>query len=105
MQTWQSHCTLLLRSGKLFGVIIKTTDDSFVKVVDKRPAEIILYESGDTVTENALFTAAGTNNVTVIKYASTNYMVQEVCAFLQLFGVKSEGVGYHHSNCYRCGHI
>ncbi|MCA9357062.1 UDP-N-acetylglucosamine 1-carboxyvinyltransferase [Candidatus Nomurabacteria bacterium] len=77
-----------------FGVNIKTTDDSFVvKVVDKRPAEIILYESGDTVTENALFAAAGRTNTTVIKYASANYMVQEVCAFLQLFGVKIEGVG------------
>ncbi len=77
-----------------FGVDIKTTDDAFVvKHVPKKPTEIILYESGDTVTENALFAAALTPSTTVIKYASANYMVQEVCAFLIACGVKIEGVG------------
>lgn len=77
-----------------FGVDIKTTEDAFrVTVKPKRPKEIILYESGDTVTENALFAAAGRPETTVIKYASANYMVQEVCAFLRLFGVQIEGVG------------
>ena len=77
-----------------FGVDIKTTEDAFVvKRVPKKPSEIILYESGDTVTENALFAAALTPSTTVIKYASANYMVQEVCAFLQLCGVKIEGTG------------
>lgn len=77
-----------------FGVDIKTTEDSFdVGVKPQTPKEIILYESGDTVTENALFAAAGRPETTVIKYASANYMVQEVCAFLQLFGVKIEGIG------------
>lgn len=77
-----------------FGVDIKTTEDAFVvKTTPRRPAEIVLYESGDTVTENALFAAAGRPDTTVIKYASANYMVQEICAFLQLFGVKIEGIG------------
>jgi len=77
-----------------FGVNIKTTADSFVvKTTVKRPAEIILYESGDTVTENALFAAAGRASTTIIKYASANYMVQEVCNFLTLLGVKIEGIG------------
>lgn len=77
-----------------FGVDIKTTDDAFiVKSVPKNAGEIILYESGDTVTENALFAAALTPSTTTIKYASANYMVQEMCAFLSLFGVKIEGVG------------
>jgi UDP-N-acetylglucosamine 1-carboxyvinyltransferase len=77
-----------------FGVDIKTTEDAFrVTVKPKRPKEIILYESGDTVTENALFAAAGRPETTVIKYASANYMVQEVCAFLRLFGVQIEGFG------------
>ncbi len=77
-----------------FGVDIKTTEDAFVvKRVQKKPSEIILYESGDTVTENALFAAALTPSTTVIKYASANYMVQEVCAFLELCGVKIEGIG------------
>ncbi len=77
-----------------FGVAITTTNDSFeVKVDLKKPSEIILYESGDTVTENALFAAAGRSETTVIKYASANYMVQEVCTFLQALGVSVEGVG------------
>jgi UDP-N-acetylglucosamine 1-carboxyvinyltransferase len=77
-----------------FGVDIKTTNDSFVvKSAPKSASEIILYESGDTVTENALFAAALTASTTVLKYTSANYMVQEVCAFLTLFGVKIEGVG------------
>ncbi len=77
-----------------FGVDIKTTDDAFVvKHQPKKPSEIILYESGDTVTENALFAAALTPSTTVIKYASANYMVQEVCHFLLAAGVKIEGIG------------
>ncbi len=77
-----------------FGIDIKATSDSFVvKSAPKSASEIILYESGDTVTENTLFAAALTPSTTVIKYASANYMVQEMCAFLSLFGVKIEGVG------------
>ncbi|HMA78536.1 MAG TPA: UDP-N-acetylglucosamine 1-carboxyvinyltransferase, partial [Candidatus Paceibacterota bacterium] len=77
-----------------FGVDIATTEDSFeVTVKHKQPREIILYESGDTVTENALFAAALTPSTTVIKYASANYMVQEMCAFLMACGVQIEGVG------------
>jgi UDP-N-acetylglucosamine 1-carboxyvinyltransferase len=77
-----------------FGVDIKTTETAFVVSTTKKPAgEIILYESGDTVSENALFAAALTPTETVIKYASANYMVQEICIFLQMFGVKIEGIG------------
>jgi len=77
-----------------FGVSIETTETSFdVSVSPKCPHEIILYESGDTVTENALFAAALSECTTVIKYASSNYMVQEMCAFLSACGVKIEGVG------------
>ena len=77
-----------------FGVAIETTNDAFkVSVQLKCPGEIILYESGDTVTENALFAAALAPCTTVIKYASANYMVQEICTFLRACGVKIEGVG------------
>lgn len=77
-----------------FGVAIKTTESAFEVNVKKRAAgEIVLYESGDTVTENALFAAALTPRTTVIKYASANYMVQEMCAFLMQCGVTIEGVG------------
>ncbi len=77
-----------------FGVDIKTTDDSFVVTTQaKVPKEIILYESGDTVTENALMAAALTPHTVTIKYASANYQVQELCVFLTLLGVKIEGIG------------
>ncbi len=77
-----------------FGVDIKTTEDSYdINVKVATPEEIILYESGDTVTENTLFAAALSPSTTIIKYASANYMVQEVCAFLMKLGVKIEGVG------------
>tara|TARA_B100000508_G_scaffold38018_2_gene29792 strand:- start:1299 stop:2798 length:1500 start_codon:yes stop_codon:yes gene_type:complete len=77
-----------------FGVDINTTEDAFkVKVDPKKPEEIVLYESGDTVTENALFAAAGRPETTTLKYVTANYMVQEVCTFLQQLGVSIEGFG------------
>lgn len=77
-----------------FGVHIHTTDESFVvTTTPKTPTEIILYESGDTVTENALMAAALTPHTVTIKYASANYQVQELCVFLKLLGVQIEGIG------------
>ncbi len=77
-----------------FGVHIQTTEEVYkVTVAPQCPQEIILYESGDTVTENALFAAALSPCVTTLKYASSNYMVQEMCAFLIECGVKIEGIG------------
>jgi len=58
-----------------------------------KPAEVVLYESGDTVTENALMAAARIPGETVIKYASANYQVQDLCFFLELLGVTIEGIG------------
>lgn len=76
------------------GVKIKATSESY-KVEHKklRANEIVLYESGDTVTENAIIAAAKIPGTTVIKYASANYMGQDVCHFLQELGVKIEGIG------------
>ncbi len=76
------------------GVNIETTETHYVIDAKKlQPAEIILYESGDTVTENAIIAAAGIPGTTTIKYASANYMGQEVCFFLEKLGVKIEGIG------------
>jgi len=55
--------------------------------------QVILYETGDTVTENAILAAALKPGKTVIKYASANYMVQDLCKFLEQMGVKFEGIG------------
>lgn len=78
-----------------FGVKIKTLGKYYsVDASRKKPAqEIILYESGDTVTEAVLMAAAMFKNQTTIKYASANYQVQEICFFLSKLGVKISGVG------------
>ena len=78
-----------------FGVDIKVTETAYQIEVDriKPTKEIILYESGDTVTENTLMAAALTPGETTIKYASANYMVQELCFFLLNCGVKIDGIG------------
>lgn len=76
------------------GVDIKTTDNAYEITHNAlTPAEIVLYETGDTVTENAIIAAARIPGTTVIKYASANYMGQEVCFFLEKLGVKIEGIG------------
>jgi len=54
---------------------------------------VVLYESGDTTTENILMAAALTPGVTTIKMASANYMIQDLCFYLEKLGVKIEGIG------------
>lgn len=58
-----------------------------------KPAEFVLYETGDTVTENAIMAAAQIKGKTVIKMASANYMVQDLCFFLEKLGIKINGIG------------
>ncbi|MFA5651875.1 MAG: UDP-N-acetylglucosamine 1-carboxyvinyltransferase [Candidatus Paceibacterota bacterium] len=77
-----------------FGIDIKTKSSSYdVSSDGLKPAEFALYESGDTVTENAIMTAALIPGKTTIKFASANYQVQDLCFFLQELGVKIDGVG------------
>ena len=59
----------------------------------KQPAEIIMYEASDTGVENVLMAAARIPGKTTIKFASANYMVQDLCVFLQKCGVMIEGIG------------
>ena len=54
---------------------------------------ILLTERGDTVTENVIMAAALSPDTTIIRNASPNYMVQDVCFFLQKLGVTIEGIG------------
>lgn len=76
------------------GIKIETIHDHYQVSAQKlKPAEIVLYEMGDTVTENALMAAALIPGKTTIKLASANYMVQDVCLFLQGLGVEIEGIG------------
>jgi UDP-N-acetylglucosamine 1-carboxyvinyltransferase len=91
-RTVEPHKTAL----RPFGVKIVATDGSYhvdrdTSVRPGRP--IVLTERGDTVTENALMAAARLDQVTVIRNASSNYMVQDLCCYLELLGVPVEGVG------------
>jgi UDP-N-acetylglucosamine 1-carboxyvinyltransferase len=77
-----------------FGVDIVAKQGHYhVKVNPKKPTDIILYESGDTTTENVIMAAARYDGEVTIKMASANYMVQDLCIFLRKLGVKIDGVG------------
>ncbi len=77
-----------------FGVDIIATGGHYHVTVKKKPAgRLVLYESGNTVTENTLFAAARTPETTIIQAASGDYMVQDVCHFLTKLGVHIDGVG------------
>ncbi|MEJ7831432.1 MAG: UDP-N-acetylglucosamine 1-carboxyvinyltransferase [Nocardioides sp.] len=79
-----------------FGLEVKATDGSYHAQVNRaieptRP--IVLTERGDTVTENVLMAAALHPGTTVIRNASSNYMVQDLCFYLQRLGVEVGGIG------------
>ncbi|HEX7368081.1 MAG TPA: UDP-N-acetylglucosamine 1-carboxyvinyltransferase [Candidatus Saccharimonadales bacterium] len=77
-----------------FGVSIIATQGHYNVTVNKKPAgRIVLYESGDTVTENTLTAAARVPEETTIQFASANYAIQDVCFFLEKLGVKISGIG------------
>lgn len=94
-------CTLGLRSVRphlmaleRFGVAIEARSENYrITHTGLRPAEVVLYESSDTATINALFVAARIPGTSVVKYASANYQVQEVCGFLRALGIGVEGIG------------
>ena len=78
-----------------FGVKIVAHSGQYdVSVSRKLPTEpVVLYEASDVATENALIAAARMEGQTIIKQASANYMVQDLCYFLQKLGVKIDGIG------------
>lgn len=82
---------------KHFGLEVDATSCTgfYMATVNKKsPAKpIVMTERGDTVTENILMAAAKAESTTIIRNASPNYMVQDVCFFLQKLGVKIEGIG------------
>lgn len=89
-----------LRALKHFGLEVTAASDGFYNAhVDRKlrdssqPRKIVLIERGDTVTENAVMAAALSPTETTIVGASPNYMVQDLCFFLEELGVKIEGIG------------
>lgn len=94
-------CTLGLRSVRphlfaleRFGIAIEALSESYrVTHTKLHGAQVVLYEKSDTATINALLAAARIPERSVIKYASANYQVQEVCGFLQMLGIGVDGIG------------
>jgi len=80
---------------KPFGLSVETVTGKYKAVTKSMKPErtIVLSERGDTVTENVLMAAALNDGVTVIRNASPNYMVQDLCFYLEKLGVKIEGIG------------
>ncbi len=78
-----------------FGADVITRTGHYNVLVNRHlpKRNIVLYESGDTTTENTLMAAAGFEGETIIKMASANYMVQDLCFFLKKLGVKIDGIG------------
>ncbi len=76
------------------GIKVKVTHlDYQINSTALKPGHIVMYEAGDTAIENILMAAAKIEGKTTIKFASSNYMVQEICFFLEKCGVKIEGIG------------
>ncbi len=77
-----------------FGARIHTTDNDYnISRGTLKPANIVMYEASDTATENVLMAAAKIPGKTVIRFAGSNYMVQDLCFFLEQCGVRIEGIG------------
>ena len=78
-----------------FGLSVQATSDRYVATSKSQAIDraIVLTERGDTVTENVIMAAALYDGVTIIRNASPNYMVQDVCFFLQALGVNIDGIG------------
>lgn len=87
-----SHIDALAR----LGIIVEGNEEAHtyhVECNDMKPAEIIMYEASDTGVENVLMAAARIPGITTIKFASANYMVQDLCVFLRNCGVQIDGIG------------
>ena len=91
-RTVEPHLSAL----RAFGLNVTATSGFYDATVDASVSPqkpIVLTERGDTVTENVLLAAARHDGVTVIRNASPNYMVQDLCFFLGKLGVRIDGVG------------
>ena len=90
-----------LQALKSFGLKVDATKNSGFYEVEVAQGTlnkytdryIVLTERGDTVTENVLMAAALSPGKTTIVGASPNYMVQDMCFFLEKLGVKITGIG------------
>jgi UDP-N-acetylglucosamine 1-carboxyvinyltransferase len=85
-----------LHALRKYGLSVKPSENFYRVQVTPQPADkvtVTLIERGDTVTENVLMAAALHPGETIIRNASSNYMVQDLCFFLEELGVKIDGIG------------
>ena len=80
---------------KPFGLAVETVTGKYKASTSPLKPErtIVLSERGDTVTENVLMAAALNDGTTIIRNASPNYMVQDLCFYLEKLGVHIDGIG------------
>lgn len=79
-----------------FGLDVTATSGHYNAIAQEAVSNdltVVLTERGDTVTENAVMAAARHDGTTTIRNASPNYMVQDLCFYLELLGVNIEGIG------------
>lgn len=75
---------------------IKFTESKYVFQIDaskRKASEFVMYEMSDTGAENLIMAACLLSGKTTIKLAGSNYMVQDLCVFLNKAGAKIKGVG------------
>ncbi|PIR68092.1 UDP-N-acetylglucosamine 1-carboxyvinyltransferase [Candidatus Nomurabacteria bacterium CG10_big_fil_rev_8_21_14_0_10_35_16] len=88
------------------GAKVEVTNQSYeISYKKLKPNNVVMYESSDTACENLLFAASRIKGKTTIKFAASNYMVQEICFFLQKLGVRIEGIGGNTLTIYGNGEI
>lgn len=78
-----------------FGLSVEAKSDYYHATVTPKKVlrPILLAERGDTASENIIMAAAMYPGETIIRNVSSNYMVQDVCFFLQKLGAQIEGIG------------
>jgi len=77
-----------------FGVNIKASKSRYqVSVKRKNPERIVLYEAGNTVTNNVLLASFGQTTEITIHGASGDYMTQDLAYFLKKLGAEIKGIG------------
>lgn len=90
-RTVEPHLSGLAHFGLEVSTVTRRYEATSKPVHPERP--IVLSERGDTVTENILMAAALNDGITVIRNVSPNYMVQDLCFYLEKLGVKIDGIG------------
>ncbi len=76
------------------GIKVKCADNNYkIKRGKTKATEFTMYETADTATENTIMAAISVHGNTIIHFASSNYMTQDLCYFLKQAGAKINGIG------------